>query len=69
MLISFYLREKHRSASELYQAVRLLHDNKIPLSKIIINDRVDVAWVHKVFGVQLAFHSLDAEVVKGAFQG
>ncbi|MDQ7864288.1 hypothetical protein RCO48_33935 [Peribacillus frigoritolerans] len=27
----FYLREKHRSATELYQAVRLLHDNKIPL--------------------------------------
>jgi thiazole tautomerase (transcriptional regulator TenI) len=65
----FYLREKHMNASELYRAVTLLHDNKIPLSKIIINDRVDVAWVHKVFGVQLAFHSLDAGVVKGAFPG
>ncbi|USK76996.1 thiazole tautomerase TenI [Peribacillus frigoritolerans] len=65
----FYLREKHRSASELYRAVTLLHDNKIPLSKIIVNDRVDVAWVHKVFGVQLAFHSLDAEIVKEAFPG
>ncbi|MFA1710351.1 thiazole tautomerase TenI [Peribacillus frigoritolerans] len=65
----FYLREKHMNASELYRAVTLLHDNKIPLSKIIVNDRVDVAWVHKVFGVQLAFHSLDAEIVKEAFPG
>ncbi|CAH0165725.1 Thiazole tautomerase [Peribacillus sp. Bi96] len=63
----FYLREKHMSASELYRAVTLLHDKKIPLSKIIINDRVDVAWAQKVFGVQLAFHSLDAGVVKGSF--
>ncbi|MGG4267196.1 thiazole tautomerase TenI [Peribacillus simplex] len=63
----FYLREKHMSASELYRAVTLLYDKKIPLSKIIINDRVDVAWAKKVFGVQLAFHSLDAGVVKGSF--
>ena len=65
----FYLREKHMSASELYKAVTLLHEKKIPLSKIIINDRVDVAWVMKVFGVQLAFHSLDVRVVKEAFPG
>ncbi|MCK1993684.1 thiazole tautomerase TenI [Peribacillus muralis] len=65
----FYLREKQSSASELYRAVTLLHDKKIPLSKIIINDRVDVAWVHKVFGVQLAFHSLDAGGVTAAFPG
>ncbi|MFF2288142.1 thiazole tautomerase TenI [Peribacillus butanolivorans] len=65
----FYLREKQMSASQLYKAVTLLHEKKIPLSKIIINDRVDVAWAMKVFGVQLAFHSLDARVVKQAFPG
>jgi thiazole tautomerase (transcriptional regulator TenI) len=65
----FHLREKQMSAAQLYQAVTLLGEKKIPLSKILINDRVDVAWALKVFGVQLAFHSLDVRVVKQAFPG
>ncbi|MGE6376873.1 thiazole tautomerase TenI [Peribacillus muralis] len=65
----FHLREKQMNASELYRAVTLLQDQKIPLSKLIINDRVDVAWTKQAFGVHLAFHSLDAAVVRRAFPG
>ncbi|KKK37126.1 transcriptional regulator [Mesobacillus campisalis] len=63
----FHLREKHLSARQLYQAVTLLIENGIPPAKIIINDRVDVAWAVKAYGVQLAFHSLDVKVVKHSF--
>ncbi|WP_028390898.1 thiamine phosphate synthase [Bacillus cihuensis] len=64
-----HLREKHMSAAQLYQAVTLLCEKNIPLSKIIVNDRVDVAWSQQAYGVQLAFHSLDVSVVKKAFPG
>jgi thiazole tautomerase (transcriptional regulator TenI) len=63
----FHLREKQMSASQLYQAATLLNQKKIPLSKIIINDRVDVALALKVYGVQLTFHSLEVKVVKEVF--
>ncbi|WP_337189743.1 thiazole tautomerase TenI [Bacillus dakarensis] len=65
----FHLREKQMSALQLYQAVNLLKTKGIPLSKIIINDRVDVAWAANTYGVQLPHHSLDGAVVKKAFPG
>ncbi len=64
---AIHLREKQKTARELFQAVHLLTDANIPLSKIIINDRVDVALVTRARGVQLAFHSLDAAIVKANF--
>lgn len=63
---SIHLREKQKTARELFQAVELLAKD-IPLSKIIINDRVDVAVASRAAGVQLAYHSLDAALVKKAF--
>lgn len=62
-----HLREKDKSAQELYDAVILLTKYDIPLSKIVINDRVDVAYSSKCIGVQLAYHSLDASIVKKEF--
>ncbi|MEH7503703.1 thiazole tautomerase TenI [Neobacillus drentensis] len=64
---AIHLREKQKTARELFHAVQLLTDANIPLSKIIINDRVDVALVTRARGVQLAFHSLDAAIVKADF--
>ena len=64
---AIHLREKQKTARELFQAVELLTKTNLSLSKIIINDRVDVALVTKAGGVQLAFHSLDASIVKGNF--
>lgn len=64
---AIHLREKQMTARELFKAVQLLNDENIPLSKIIMNDRVDVALVTGSRGVQLAFHSLDAAIVKENF--
>lgn len=62
----FHLREKHRTSRELYTGLRLLLKEGIPIHKIVINDRVDVAWAFKA-GVQLAFHSLPVHVVRRHF--
>lgn len=64
---AIHLREKQKTARELFRAVELLTTANLPLSKIIINDRVDVAFVTRAGGVQLAFHSLDAAIVKENF--
>lgn len=63
----FHLREKHRTSRELYEGVELLCNEGVPIHKIVINDRVDVAWTYKT-GVHLAFHSLPVHVVKTHFQ-
>lgn len=62
-----HLREKQKTARELFHAVELFSKANIPSSKIIINDRVDVACITRSAGVQLAFHSLEAAIVKSAF--
>lgn len=64
---AIHLREKQMTAKELYEAVNLLTRVNVPLSKIIINDRVDVAVVTGAKGVQLAYHSLDASMIKTNF--
>lgn len=63
-----HLREKTKTAKEVYEMVELLTSKNVPLSKIIINDRADVAYVSNVKGVHLAFHSLPVEVVKQNFE-
>lgn len=62
----FHLREKQKSAKAIHDSVTLLINNGIPLSKIIINDRIDVALVLQT-GIQLAYHSLPIDIVKQAF--
>lgn len=62
----FHIREKQKTAKDLLEDVQFLIQEGIPLNKIIINDRIDVACVLKT-DVQLAFHSLPVEVVKQTF--
>lgn len=62
-----HIREKTRTAKEIFDTVMYLTENNIPLSKIIINDRVDVAHVTGVAGVQLGYSSLDVDSVKSRF--
>ncbi len=59
-----HIREKNRSAIEIYQLVTRLIDSGVPSSKIMINDRLDIAQITMVRGVQLAHHSLPLAVVK-----
>ena len=62
-----HLREKQKTAQDLYQTINLLTKANVPLSKIVINDRVDVAIATGASAVQLAWHSLDVAVVKANF--
>lgn len=64
---AIHLREKQKTAKELFHEVQLLTSANIPRTKIMINDRLDVALVAKARGVQLAFHSLEPASVKGSF--
>ncbi|MCH1627075.1 thiazole tautomerase TenI [Fredinandcohnia quinoae] len=63
----FHIREKHLNARQLSEVIDLLTVKGVPLSKIIVNDRVDVAVIQGISGVQLAYHSLDVKVVKQFF--
>ncbi|MDC3418058.1 thiamine phosphate synthase [Aquibacillus salsiterrae] len=62
-----HIREKERTALEVFKIVESLEVSQVPLSKIIINDRVDVASAKGVEGVQLSNQSLPAAVVKKSF--
>ncbi|MFC3883838.1 thiazole tautomerase TenI [Bacillus songklensis] len=62
-----HLREKTKTASELVQIMERLQLYDVPLSKIIVNDRVDVAYAMGALGVQLAYHSLPVQQVKSRF--
>ncbi len=66
-ITALHIREKHKTAMEIYQLIKLLLDNQVPISKIIVNDRLDVAHVMKVCGVHLAYHSLPIGPVKENF--
>lgn len=62
-----HLREKKKTAKELAQIVMALIKKGVPKEKLIINDRVDVAVALQLKGVQLAYHSLNAKLVKESF--
>ncbi|MFS1515954.1 thiazole tautomerase TenI [Bacillus sp. SCS-151] len=64
---AIHLREKQMSARDLYQTINQLIQRSVPLNKIVINDRIDVASIAEVGGVQLAYHSLSVGDVKRAF--
>lgn len=63
----FHIREKQKSAQEIYDGVSEMLLAGINPSKILINDRVDVALALEVGGVQLAYHSLPTSIVKSQF--
>ncbi|WP_188068518.1 thiamine phosphate synthase [Brevibacillus brevis] len=52
-----HIREKQRTAKECMDWVKAL-SNVIPLSSLIMNDRVDVAAASGCAGAHLAYHSL-----------
>ncbi|WP_404449026.1 thiazole tautomerase TenI [Sutcliffiella horikoshii] len=62
-----HIREKQRSANEVFELVDELIRSGVRPRKIIINDRVDVAHVLNVGGVQLAYHSLGVSEIRRNF--
>lgn len=61
-----HVREKTKSAKEVSHLIERLQKAGVPSSKIIVNDRVDVALCTGVKGVQLTHHSLDVAQVRRA---
>ncbi|RZT21271.1 thiamine phosphate synthase [Fictibacillus sp. BK138] len=68
-ITALHIREKTITAKELTMLLKQLESNGVPMSKIIINDRVDVAVCCQAKGVQLGFRSLDTALVRAAFPG
>ncbi|SDJ69001.1 thiazole tautomerase TenI [Sediminibacillus albus] len=66
-LDAFHIREKNCTASLLMDLISQLEQKRMPRSKIIINDRVDAAYISKVKGVQLTNHSISVKLVKNNF--
>ncbi|MBN9653264.1 thiamine phosphate synthase [Halobacillus sp. GSS1] len=64
-----HIREKHRSAAEIFDGIQQVTETGFPMDRIIINDRADVASVAGCFGVQLTHHSLPVAQVKQSFPG
>jgi thiazole tautomerase (transcriptional regulator TenI) len=66
-MTALHVREKTKSAKELARLITQLVQAGVPLSKIIVNDRVDAAVCCQTKGVQLGFQSLDVSSVRSAF--
>ncbi|HLS66966.1 MAG TPA: thiazole tautomerase TenI [Pseudogracilibacillus sp.] len=62
-----HIRERSWTARKHVQAIDKLVKHHVPLEKIIVNDRLDVALVAEAAGVQLAGHSVDVARVKEKF--
>ena len=54
-----HLRNKQGTALELLSAAKSILAAGVPASKLVINDRVDVALASGAGGIQLAWHSLN----------
>lgn len=66
-ITAIHIREKTKTAKELTLLLHQLQRCGVPMSKVIVNDRVDVSICCQTKGVQLAYHSLDAALVRAAF--
>jgi thiazole tautomerase (transcriptional regulator TenI) len=64
---AIHVREKMKTAREISEFLTALIKQGVPPRKIIVNDRIDVAVVFGVKGVQLAYHSLSVRQVKHHF--
>lgn len=62
-----HLREKQWSGKEMAVAIDRLLAAGVPLTKLCVNDRADIAFMKRVRGVQLGHQSADISLVKNAF--
>jgi thiazole tautomerase (transcriptional regulator TenI) len=64
---AIHIREKNKSAGELIGLIEELHQNGVPKSKLVMNDRVDAAVLSGLHQVQLPSHSFHVKLVKQRF--
>lgn len=62
-----HIREREKSTKELYEGVESLLKKGFPASKLVINDRIDIAVLLNIPRVQLGYRSTDVRSVKEKF--
>ena len=62
-----HIREREKSTKELYEGVERLLKRGFPASKLVINDRIDIAILLNIPRVQLGYRSADVRSVKEKF--
>ncbi|MEF7659360.1 thiazole tautomerase TenI [Bacillus thuringiensis] len=62
-----HIREREKSTKELYEGVESLLKKGFPASKLVINDRIDIAILLNIPRVQLGYRSTDVRSVKEKF--
>ncbi|MGF3103096.1 thiamine phosphate synthase [Rossellomorea sp. DUT-2] len=62
-----HLREKQWTGKEMAVAIDRLVAAGVPLTKLCVNDRADIAFMKNVRGVQIGHQSADISLVKSAF--
>lgn len=62
-----HIREKSWTGAELAETVDELTGAGVPLRKLCINDRADIAFMKHMRGVQLGHHSAPVDLVKKVF--
>ncbi|EJQ41723.1 thiamine-phosphate pyrophosphorylase [Bacillus toyonensis] len=62
-----HIREREKSTKELYKGVESLLKKGFPASKLVINDRIDIAILLNIPRVQLGYRSADVRLVKEKF--
>ncbi|EEL36065.1 Thiamine-phosphate diphosphorylase [Bacillus cereus Rock3-28] len=62
-----HIREREKSTKELYEGVESLLKKGFPASKLVINDRIDIAILLNIPRVQLGYRSADVRLVKEKF--
>jgi thiazole tautomerase (transcriptional regulator TenI) len=61
---SIHIREKAKCSSELLTLLNLLRDNGVPMNKITMNNRLDVALLTNLINIHLPTHGLPVKLVK-----
>ncbi|ABS20963.1 thiazole tautomerase TenI [Bacillus cytotoxicus] len=62
-----HIREREKSTKELYEGVEGLLKRGFPASKLVLNDRIDIAILLNIPRVQLGYRSVDVKSVKEKF--
>ncbi|GGP11788.1 thiamine phosphate synthase [Oceanobacillus neutriphilus] len=63
----FHIREKKKTAKEILEIMEALESIEFPLTKVIVNDRADIAVMKQCAGIHLAYHSPPISLVKDCF--
>lgn len=59
-----HIREKSKSTAEIMEILSIVNKNGVPKSKLVINDRMDVALLNQIPNVHLPGHGFSIENVK-----